>query len=382
MSVVVVDGFQISPGTSLMGGNDDNIDLDDDTRHFRLETCLPEIRHLETVFNVSSENHRMSSQTPQTTNILIKNNKPTPPPKPVNISEKLKRRCMTSPVTTEELTPQTLFVSEPQKYDTLNNNLTSMRTDGAGCDTNNNTHNNVVVLTINGSNESEKSDIKRDPGCIEHSTRMTGSMTGVTGSKIPILASSHQLIGSMLQTSQHTSDNNLAHKVYLNIDPGKVEQTRNSIKMRRSNISNHIVDTPGVRTHANTSVTSGHVPRSLTPGPGSMIPRPVTPVTTLRCASPSPVSSFRRYQYGGSCLSLVTSGRNTPVQPLSLPQSRWRPPRRGSVESDSLRSVMSRSAVSMSSSSISSKIPVIKRQSRQSLYSSSECLEVADNYLN
>ena len=55
MSVFVVDGFQISPEPSLIGGdgvthdnnyNHNNIDPEDTVPgHFRLETCLPEIRN-------------------------------------------------------------------------------------------------------------------------------------------------------------------------------------------------------------------------------------------------------------------------------------------------------------------------------------------------
>ena len=73
MTVFVVDGFQISQDSSVMGDNNNNKDDGPflaDTAHWRLETCLPETR-LE----------------PD----LVKADrlKPVPPPKPANISMKL-----------------------------------------------------------------------------------------------------------------------------------------------------------------------------------------------------------------------------------------------------------------------------------------------------
>ena len=96
-SLFLVDGFQISPGSSFLGdtGAPDNMPDVPGLGHFRLETCLPESRdnHDElpdTGVSVISINQRGShisvmSSLPSQTPLI----KPPTPPKPANISAKL-----------------------------------------------------------------------------------------------------------------------------------------------------------------------------------------------------------------------------------------------------------------------------------------------------
>ena len=347
--------------------------------------------------------------------------KPCPPPKPANVSQKLhdlKRKAPSSTnensglVITDQLKPgiqsnrSSLTVSddpvnckmpvlEELKYDTINNNLTENKTSKrlqVGVSDKNNNNSNVVVLTINGdSNESNMCDIKKAFDGMENAS-------GTTGSKIPILAS--HLTSQQQQRVRQKGDNNLGHKVYLNIEPDKVEHRRNGIKQRRStdatpHIGNegegcetpsHGRATPSIGPSGrNTPLGGLCLPSSgrMTPSPGprsltlgSMIPRPITPIIGFHEVPP-----LRRHHHSGSTMSLSMSGRTTSVpqmtqrtpsvphmsQSMSLTYSRSRGIKRGSSQDFS----------GPKSVSGISRIPIIVRPS---LYSSMDCLEVNITY--
>ena len=132
------------------------------------------------------------------------------------------------------------------------------------------------------------------------------------------------------------SDNYLAHKVFLNLEPGKVgtEGGAQGSKLGgRGCAGSDGGDPPLLGNIGNTSDGDGHAagplslgcPRSVS---GSQIPRPFTPVSRSSISS-----GLRRNQQGGSLISLPQSGRTTPVQ-FSSSYSRTRAchQRRGSAD--------------------------------------------------
>ena len=345
-SLFLVDGFQISPGSSFLGdtGAPDNMPDVPGLGHFRLETCLPESRdnHDElpdTGVSVISINQRGShisvmSSPPSQTPLI----KPPPPPKPANISAKLLdlKRNKNS-IGNENKTTVNFCMAEELKYDSINNNLSRPRINS---DSNNNSA-NIVTLAVKASNESETSDsVRKDPDNNEDSARTT------PGSKIPILAS--HLHSSRAQGAR--SDNHLAHKVFLNIESGKVgaEEGAPGIKLRgRGRFAGSDCGDPpllrNIGNGKNDEDSHASSPLSLSfprpPVPGSQIPRPFTPVSSS--------SSLRKNHQGGSLMSLPMSGRATPVQ-LSSSYSRTRAchQRRGSADVGGGPSSLSGSGVS------------------------------------
>ena len=263
--------------------------------------------------------------------------KPPPPPKPANISVKLMDLKRSKAIGNGNKTLVNLSVDEELKYDSINNNLSGLRINS---DSNNNTA-NIVTLAVKASNESEKCDsVRKDPDNNEDSLRTT------PGSKIPILAS--HLHSSRAQGAR--SDNDLAHKVFLNIEPGKVgaEEGAQRIKLRgRGRGAGSDCGDPPLCRNIGTGKNEedGHAssPLSLSfprPSvPGSQIPRPFTPVSSS--------SSLRRNHQGGSLMSLPLSGRTTPVQfSTSFSRTRACRERRGSADVGGGPSSLSGSGVS------------------------------------
>ena len=169
----------------------------------------------------------------------------------------------------------------------------------------------------------------------------------------------------------NASDNNLAHKLYLNIEPGKAEPARNGVKMRRTT---DCTDTPSLKTQNESEIF--HVGGRTTPVSsrlGSLIPRPYTPLmsSSLRYdpdLSPAPTSLRHHHHHTGSMMSLSMSGRNTPV---NMKYDRHRgssSSRRGSSSTPAEMSGLGPRSVSGIS-----RIPV---SVKQGLYSSTDCLEV------
>ena len=345
-SLFLVDGFQISPGSSLLGdtGAPDIMPDVPGLGHFRLETCLPESRDNHdqlpdtgvSVISINQPSNRISVMSPSPSQPpLIK---PPPPPKPANISAKLLdlKRSKNS-MGNETKTTVNFCMDEGLKYDSINNNLSRPNINS---DSNNNTA-NIVTLAVKASNESEKTDsVRKDPDNNEDSLRTT------PGSKIPILAS--HLHSSRAQGAR--SDNHLAHKVFLNIEPGKVgaEEGAQRIKLRgRGRGAGSDCGDPPLCRNIGTGKNEedGHAssPLSLSfprPSvPGSQIPRPFTPVSSS--------SSLRRNHQGGSLMSLPLSGRTTPVQfSTSFSRTRACRERRGSSDVGGGPSSLSGSGVS------------------------------------
>ena len=322
MAVFVVDGFQ-----SLIGEKQSNQLISDtshhdqdtgdsvlETRHFRLETCLLEMRNTD-----DTDDHDMIRDPGD--NIII-NNKPKLPPKPANISVKLRSRQDHSKHLHHQqiemsgnagikqradlgtLTPVT-GVSDCLKYDNINNNLAANNNDA-----NNNMMkiNNTVVEQPNKSVVNINNSNNNDPV----------GMTKV--SRIPILSS------AVHGSSKGGEDKDLsAGKVYLNTDAGK-DAAAACVQLKTSK---HFVKTvePAAATSPPPfklqlqpettelrSLTPG--PRAGTPGLQSLIPRPFTPSSGHRSAS------LRRWSHGSSW---SLSGRSTPVQRHSVDHGhQWR----------------------------------------------------------
>ena len=335
-SLFLVDGFHISPGSSLPG-DDSRVNMPDLPGHFRLETCLPESRDNhdglpDTGLSViSQQRDQVPVMSPPSQRSLIKLQvqvpgmspppliKPPPPPKPANISVKLMDLKRSKAIGNGNKTLVNLSVDEELKYDSINNNLSGLRINS---DSNNNTA-NIVTLAVKASNESEKCDsVRKDPDNNEDSLRTT------PGSKIPILAS-HLHPG---RAASARSDNYLAHKVFLNLEPGKVgtEGGAQGSKLGgRGCAGSDGGDPPLLGNIGNTNDGDGHAAGPLSLGcPRSQIPRPFTPVSRSSISS-----GLRRNQQGGSLISLPQSGRTTPVQ-FSSSYSRTRAchQRRGSAD--------------------------------------------------
>ena len=310
-SLFLVDGFQISPGSSFLGDTRDPDNMPEPDvpglGHFRLETCLPESRdnHDElpdTGVSVNSINQRENhitviSPAPSQPPFI----KPLLPPKPANISAKLvDLKRSNNSIGNENKTTVKFCMDEGLKYDSINNNLSRPR---ISSDSNNNSA-NIVTLAVKVSNESEMSDsVRKDPD-------NNADLLRTPGSKIPILAS--HLHSSRAQGAR--SDNHLAHKVFLNIESGKVSAVEGALRGRGGFAGSDCGDPPLLRNrgnennhedvHASSSLSLGFPHPSV---PGSQIPRPFMP-------------SLRRNHQGGSQMSLPLSGRTTPVQ-LSISKS-------------------------------------------------------------
>ena len=307
-SLFLVDGFQISPGSSFLGDTraPDNMPDVPGLGHFRLETCLPESRdnHDElpdTGVSVNSINQRENhisviSPLPSQPSLI----KPLLPPKPANTSVKfmdLKRS--NNSIGNENKTTVKFCMDEELKYDSINNNLSRLR---ISSDSNNNSA-NIVTLAVKVSNGSEISDsVRKDPD-------NNADLLRTPGSKIPILVS--HLHSSRAQGAR--SDNQLAHKVFLNIESGKVSAVEGALRGRGWFAGSDCGDPPLLRNrgngkndddiHASSPLSLGFPRPSV---PGSQIPRPFTPVSSTQ--------SLRRNHQDGSQLSLPLSGRTTPVQ--------------------------------------------------------------------
>ena len=289
MAVFVVDGFSSEPrvGREKTNHGDDineNTDGDGDSpdillasHHFRLETCLPEIRAPDIVTDGGMDS---------TDNIILSkpNNKPKLPPKPTNISVKLmdfkrgagnidKMLIENYAIKTEtggrKLTGSSVInVSDNLKYDTLNNNLAvpTLSTSNIQSDSNNNS-NLVIKINCDGSNigTEEKDD----------SLRSTGSM-----SRIPV-AKSGANVRSGHRTQVVVSGGNGQQPVFrLGPETGHCSVTPR-LSSRTPDLSRS--STPGPRmTSLIPRPTLDHqdMTRSVTPGPRltSLTPRPFTPL--------------------------------------------------------------------------------------------------------
>ena len=299
VSVLVVDGFP-SPGPQgeLLGEGGGHFRLGAE-QHFRLETCLPEIRD-----QLAEDNEGDHSQ--PDTRCSHPRPRPPPPPKPANISAKLL-----------ELRRLASAESAQLKYETRSYNSAAVR---GGGDSNNNTttvncnnssSNNVVSLAISSSAEAGEDSLLLLDTRAEDSVRSAAPC-----SRIPTLAACPRPAPAPAPGSPaHKCDNHLNHKVYLTIEPGKV-----ATKRRPSHGGDPRPGTP-------------HQPRS---GPASLIPRP-------RAATPQQLSGRGTPSLGhlGSSTASL-SGRATPTSSSAraTPTPRPRPPsRRGSQLSLGPRSV-------------------------------------------
>lgn len=342
-SLFLVDGFHISPGSSFLGdtGAPDNMAEPDvpGLGHFRLETCLPESRDNrdelpDTGVSVNSinqrENHITVISPPPSQPPLIK---PLLPPKPANISAKLvDLKRSNNSIGNENKTTVKFCMDEGLKYDSINNNLSRPR---ISPDSNNNSA-NIVTLAVKVSNESEMCDsVRKDPD-------NNADLLRTPGSKIPILAS--HLHASRAQGAR--SDNHLAHKVFLNIESGKVSAVEGALGGKGWFAGSDCGDPPLLRNRGNgKNHEDGHASSPLSLGfprpsvPGSQIPRPFTPVSST--------PSLRRNHQGGSQMSLPLSGRTTPVQwSVSHSGTKACQKRRGSADVGAGPSSLSGSGVS------------------------------------
>ena len=297
VSVLVVDGFP-SPGQGeLLGEGGGHFRLGAE-QHFRLETCLPEIR------DQMAEDSEGDTQ--PDTGYSQPRPRPPPPPKPANISAKLL-----------ELRRLASAESAQLKYETRSYNSAAVR---GGGDSNNNTttvncnnssSNNVVSLAISSCAEAAEDSLLALDTRAEDSVRSAAPC-----SRIPTLAACPRPAPAPAPGSPaHKCDNHLNHKVYLTIEPGKV-----ATKRRPSHGGDPRPGTP-------------HQPRS---GPASLIPRP-------RAATPQQLSGRGTPSLGhlGSSTASL-SGRATPTSSSAraTPTPRPRPPsRRGSQLSLGPRSV-------------------------------------------
>ena len=298
VSVLVVDGFP-SPGPQgeLLGDQGEGHFRLGAEQHFRLETCLPEIR------DQMAEDSEGDTQ--PDTGYSHPRPRPPPPPKPANISAKLL-----------ELRRLASAESAQLKYETRSYNSAAVR---GGGDSNNNTttvncnnsSNNVVSLAISSSAEAGEDSLLVLDTRAEDSVRSAAPC-----SRIPTLAACPRPAPAPAPGSPaHKCDNHLNHKVYLTIEPGKV-----ATKRRPSHGGDPRPGTP-------------HQPRS---GPASLIPRP-------RAATPQQLSGRGTPSLGhlGSSTASL-SGRATPTSSSAraTPTPRPRPPsRRGSQLSLGPRSV-------------------------------------------
>ena len=296
VSVFVVDGFpshghqgELLGGGGLEGGGHFRLGAE---QHFRLETCLPEIRDQ---LAEDGEGGDTPPDTGYSQHSSHPRPRPPPPPKPANISAKLL-----------ELRRLAAAESAQLKYETRSYNSAAVR----GGDSNNNTttvnsnssSSHVVSLAIRSGAEAAEADSLLVRGA-------ASVRSAAPGSRIPTLAASPRPGPAPAPGSPaHKCDNHLNHKVYLTIEPGKV-----ATKGRRPSQGGD--PRPGT-------------PHQARPGPASLIPRPraATPQQLSGRATPSP-------GHLGSCTASL-SGRATPTSSSSAratPTPRPRPPsRRGS----------------------------------------------------
>ena len=320
MAVFVVDGFSSEPrvGEKTNHGDDINENTDGDgdsqadtilaSHHFRLETCLPEIRAQDIVTDGGMD-------TPDNIILSKPNNKPKLPPKPTNISVKMmdfKRGAGTidkllienydiKSSDSRKLTGGSVInVSDNLKYDTLNNNLAvpTLATTNIQSDSNNNS-NHVIKINCDVTNigTEEKDD----------SLRSTGSV-----SKIPVVKS-----GANARSG---------HRTQVTVPGGNVGGQQPVTMFRLGPETGHCSRSVTPRLTSHTPDLS----RSSTPGPRmtSLIPRPthdhhhdksrsVTPGPRLTSLIPRPFTPSSRSRRGSTC-GLDTWGHRSLSGPGSL----------------------------------------------------------------
>ena len=295
VSVFVVDGFpspghqgELLGGGGLEGGGHFRLGAE---QHFRLETCLPEIRDQLAEDGEGGDNQDGTSYSQHSSHPRPR---PPPPPKPANISAKLLELRRLAAAESAQLKYETRSYNSAAVRGDSNNNTTTVNS--------NSSSSHVVSLAIRSGAEAGEAE-----SLLGLDTR--DSVRGAApASRIPTLAASPRPGPAPAPGSPaHKCDNHLNHKVYLTIEPGKV-----ATKRRRPSQGGD--PRPGT-------------PHQARPGPASLIPRPraATPQQLSGRATPSPG------HLGTSTASL--SGRATPTSSSAraTPTPRPRPPsRRGS----------------------------------------------------